>query len=83
MNIGYARTSTSDQIAGLAAQQRELKAWGCEKIFAEQASSAGQRKRLAECLAYLREGDMLTVTKPDRLARSTKFPLTDRLTAFP
>ena len=71
MNIGYARTSTSDQIAGLAAQQRELKAWGCEKIFAEQASSAGQRKRLAECLAYLREGDVLTVTKPDRLARST------------
>jgi DNA invertase Pin-like site-specific DNA recombinase len=71
MNIGYARTSTSDQIAGLAAQQRELKAWGCEKIFAEQASSAGQRKRLAECLAYLRQGDVLTVTKPDRLARST------------
>jgi DNA invertase Pin-like site-specific DNA recombinase len=71
MNIGYARTSTSDQTAGLAAQQRELKAWGCEKIFAEQASSAGQRKRLAECLTYLHEGDVLTVTKPDRLARST------------
>ena len=71
MNIGYARTSTSDQTAGLAAQQRDLKAWGCEKIFAEQASSAGQRKRLAECLAYLRDGDVLTVTKPDRLARST------------
>ena len=55
----------------MAAQQRELKAWGCEKIFAEQASSAGQRKRLVECLAYLRQGDVLTVTKPDRLARST------------
>jgi DNA invertase Pin-like site-specific DNA recombinase len=69
--VGYARTSTWDQTAGLAAQQRELKAWGCEKIFAAQASGAGQRKRLAECLAFLHEGDVLTVTKPDRLARST------------
>ena len=71
MNIGYARTSASNQTGGLAAQQRELKAWGCEKIFAEQASSAGQRKRLAECLAYLRDGDVLTTTKADRLACST------------
>jgi hypothetical protein len=36
MIVGYARTSTWDQTAGLAAQQRELKAWGCEKIFAAQ-----------------------------------------------
>jgi DNA invertase Pin-like site-specific DNA recombinase len=70
MNIGYARTSTGDQTAALAAQQRGLKAWGCEKIFAEQASNAGQGKRLTECLAYLRDGDVLTVTKPDRLARA-------------
>jgi DNA invertase Pin-like site-specific DNA recombinase len=71
MIVGYARTSTWDQTAGLEAQQRELKAWGCEKIFAAQASRAGQRKRRAECLAFLHEGDVLTVTKPDRLASST------------
>ena len=71
MIVGYARTSTWDQTAGLAAQQRDLKAAGAEKVFSEQASSVAQRTKLNECLAFLREGDVLTVTKPDRLARST------------
>jgi Resolvase, N terminal domain len=71
MNVGYARTSTSDQTAGLDAQARDLKAAGAEKIFSEQVSSVAKRAKLAECLAFLREGDVLTVTKPDRLARST------------
>ena len=71
MNVGYARTSTSDQTAGLAAQERDLKTAGAEKIFSEQLSSVAKRVKLAECLAFLREGDVLTVTKPDRLARST------------
>ena len=71
MNVGYARTSTSDQTAGLTAQERDLKTAGAEKIFSEQVSSIAQRVKLAECLAFLREGDVLTVTKPDRLARST------------
>jgi hypothetical protein len=71
MNVGYARTSTSDQTAGLDAQARDLKAAGAEKIFSEQVSSVAKRVKLAECLAFLREGDVLMVTKPDRLARST------------
>jgi DNA invertase Pin-like site-specific DNA recombinase len=71
MNVGYARTSTFDQAAGLAAQERDLKAAGAERIFGEQVSSTAKRAKLAECLAFLREGDVLTVTKPDRLARST------------
>jgi DNA invertase Pin-like site-specific DNA recombinase len=70
VTVGYARTSTSDQAAGLAAQARELKAAGAERIFGEQVSSTAKRAKLAECLAFLREGDVLTVTKPDRLARS-------------
>ena len=69
--VGYARTSTWDQMAGLAGQQRDLKAAGVEKVFSEQASSVAQRTKLNECLAFLRDGDALTVTKPDRLARST------------
>jgi DNA invertase Pin-like site-specific DNA recombinase len=40
-------------------------------MFTEQVSSIAKRDRLAECLAFLREGDVLMVTKPDRLARST------------
>src|ERR1700710_3330121 len=71
MIIRYGRTSTFDQAAGLTAQERELKAAGAMKLFTEQVSSVAQRARLAECLAFLREGDVLMVTKPDRLARST------------
>ena len=71
MIVGYARTSTTDQAAGLAAQERDLEAAGAERIFGEQLSSTAKRAKLAECLAFLREGDVLTVTKPDRLARST------------
>jgi DNA invertase Pin-like site-specific DNA recombinase len=71
MIIGYGRTSTTDQTAGLAGQERDLKAAGATKLFTEQVSSVAQRAKLAECLAFLRDGDVLMVTKPDRLARST------------
>ena len=71
MLVGYARTSTTDQNAGLAAQQRDLLAAGAEKVFSEQVSSIARRPGLVECLAFLRPGDALMVTKPDRLARNT------------
>jgi DNA invertase Pin-like site-specific DNA recombinase len=69
--IGYARTSTTDQAAGLAAQQRDLESGGADKVFAEQVSSVAKRDALRACLEFCREGDALVVTKPDRLARST------------
>ncbi len=69
--IGYARTSTTDQVAGLEAQVRDLTAAGSERVFNERVSSVATRPQLRECLAYLRDGDVLAVTKPDRLARST------------
>lgn len=70
--VGYARTSTLDQTAGLEAQERDLTAAGCTRIFREQVSSVDVVKRdeLAEALAWLRPGDALLVTKLDRLARS-------------
>jgi DNA invertase Pin-like site-specific DNA recombinase len=71
MLVGYARTSTTDQKAGLAAQQRDLHDFGCSKIFSEENSSIAQRDTLRACLDFIREGDVLVVTKPDRLARST------------
>jgi DNA invertase Pin-like site-specific DNA recombinase len=70
MLIGYARTSTTEQIAGLEAQERELKAAGVEKLFREQTSSVGERKQLEVALDFAREGDTLVVAKLDRLARS-------------
>ncbi|TBA92532.1 recombinase family protein [Rhizobium ruizarguesonis] len=69
--IGYARTSTTDQKAGLDAQLRDLQAAGCTKIFKEQLSSvANNRPELERAFEFVREGDVLVVTKLDRLARS-------------
>ena len=70
--VGYARTSTTDQKAGLEAQLRDLHAVGCVKLFHEELSAvATVRPELARAVDYVREGDTLVVTKPDRLARST------------
>jgi DNA invertase Pin-like site-specific DNA recombinase len=70
MLVGYGRTSTLVQVAGLEAQERVLQALGCGKVFLEQTSSVGPRKALEAALDYVREGDTLVVTKLDRLARS-------------
>ena len=71
MRIGYGRTSTLDQRAGMEAQLRDIRSAGCEKIFHEQVSSVEKRPQLEACLDFIREGDTLVVTKLDRLARST------------
>lgn len=85
MIVGYARTSTLVQTAGLEAQQRDLAAAGCEKVFIEQVSSVDvtAREKLQEALEYVREGDTLVVTKLDRLARSVAhlLEILDTLTA--
>jgi DNA invertase Pin-like site-specific DNA recombinase len=71
MQIGYARTSTVEQEAGLEAQQRDLAAAGCDKVFAEKISATvTKRAQLEAAIDFCREGDLLVVTKPDRLARS-------------
>jgi DNA invertase Pin-like site-specific DNA recombinase len=76
MNVGYARTSTVDQLAGFEAQLKELTAAGCEKIFKEQVSSVAVRAQLQAAIDFLREGDALVITKIDRLARSVADLLT-------
>ena len=70
MLIGYARTSTVEQKAGLEAQERDLRAAGVDKMFAEQTSAVGLRKGLEQAIEFARDGDVLVVTKLDRLARS-------------
>ena len=70
MIVGYARTSGIAQIAGLEIQERELLASGVEKLFKEQVSALGDRQMLDAALEFVREGDILVVTKPCRLARS-------------
>lgn len=70
MLIGYARTSTFEQQAGLNAQLTELEKFACDKVFSEQVSSVAQREQLEAAIDYCREADTLVVTKMDRLARS-------------
>ena len=71
MIYGYARVSTDGQ--SVAAQVSQLKAAGCEKVFREVASSAKtDRNQLRQALAHLAAGDVLMVTRLDRLARSTR-----------
>jgi DNA invertase Pin-like site-specific DNA recombinase len=73
--IGYARTSTRDQEAGLQAQIRDLIAAGCAErdIYTEQASSVRERPELDLLRRrILRPGDELVVTRLDRLARSAR-----------
>jgi DNA invertase Pin-like site-specific DNA recombinase len=68
---GYGRVSTRDQ--DLAAQDAELMAAGCAKVFKEKASGAKtDRPELAKAINRLEEGDVLVVTRLDRLARSTR-----------
>ena len=72
MQLGYVRVSTVDQEAGFEAQKRDLLAAGVERIFEERISGVAERPQLAQLLDFLREGDSLTVTRLDRLARSTR-----------
>ena len=68
---GYARVSTDGQT--LAAQDGQLHAAGCAKVYAEKASGArSDRPELAKVLRRLEPGDVLMVTRLDRLARSTR-----------
>jgi DNA invertase Pin-like site-specific DNA recombinase len=67
---GYARVSTTGQT--LATQKALLKAAGVTRIFSEKVSGvATRRPELARVLDELESGDVLVVTKLDRLARST------------
>lgn len=71
MIIGYARVSTQEQ--NLDAQIDALKAAGAERIFEEKLSGkAKNRPELEKLLDQLRAGDVIVVTKYDRLARSLK-----------
>jgi DNA invertase Pin-like site-specific DNA recombinase len=71
MIYGYARVSTDGQ--SVAAQVAQLTAAGAEKVFREVASGAKtDRAQLARALAQLDAGDVLIVTRLDRLARSTR-----------
>jgi DNA invertase Pin-like site-specific DNA recombinase len=69
---GYARVSTDGQ--SVAAQEAQLRAAGCAKVYAEKISGKGTggRVELAKVIRRFDKGDVLIVTRLDRLARSTR-----------
>jgi DNA invertase Pin-like site-specific DNA recombinase len=71
MTYGYARVSTNGQ--DLGSQEAELMAAGCAKVFKEKVSGAKtDRAELTKAIRRLGPGDVLLVTRLDRLARSTR-----------
>lgn len=69
--IGYSRVSTQGQ--DLAQQRASLRAAGCGRVFEEKVSGANRdRPELGRLLDHLRVGDVVAVTRLDRLARSTR-----------
>ena len=87
MKYGYARVSTDGQ--SVDAQVRQLTKAGCKKVFRETASGAKtDRSQLRKALDQLDAGDVLMVTRLDRLARSTRdllntlAAITDRKAGF-
>jgi DNA invertase Pin-like site-specific DNA recombinase len=69
--IGYSRVSTLDQ--NLSAQREALSKAGCKVIYEDQVSGKSiKRPKLRAMLDYIRDGDIVVVTRLDRLARSTK-----------
>src|SRR5258708_17655387 len=78
--LGYARVSTQDQ--NLAGQLAALKAAGADTVYREKVSATqADRPRLAKLMAGLGAGDVVVVTKLDRLGRSTRelLDLIDRI----
>src|SRR6476659_8695822 len=72
MKFGYARVSSNTQ--DHAAQVEALKAAGCERIYSEKASgkSTNGGPEFAKLMKALKHGDVVTVVKLDRLARSSR-----------
>ena len=68
--VGYGRVSSQGQ--SLAVQDEKLKAFGCTRIYAEKKSGRQQdnRPQFQACLEFLRDGDILVISRLDRMARS-------------
>jgi DNA invertase Pin-like site-specific DNA recombinase len=70
MMVGWCRLSEHERQADLDGQRRLLSTFGCEKVFVGTSMLKGRQPARDACLAFMREGDCLVATRPDRLVRT-------------
>ena len=76
MIVGYCRVGKLASAAKLEAQKRHLAAIGAEKFFCEKTGIFADRPQLEQAIEFAKKGDVIAVTKPYRIARSTRGVLT-------
>ena len=81
MIVGYCRISPIEPASRLEAQERALTAIGAQKLFCEKAGIFGKALELERAIEFTQEGDLIVVTRPYRIANSTRavVALIDRL----
>ena len=81
MILGYCSIFYPEPVARLEAQERNLRAIGAQKIFSDRLTGLNSRSDLERAIEAALEGDVLAVTKPYRVARSSRalFALINRL----
>ena len=72
MIVGYCRIGPLEPIERLDTQRRDLAAIGAQEYFCEKASVFGKMPELERAIEFARKGDLIAITKPYRVARSTR-----------
>jgi DNA invertase Pin-like site-specific DNA recombinase len=72
MIVGYCRVSSLEPAASLEVQRRDLAAIGAQEFFCEQTSIFGKTPELERVIELAKKGDVIAITKPYRVARSTR-----------
>jgi DNA invertase Pin-like site-specific DNA recombinase len=81
MIVGYCRVSVFEPAPSLAAQRRDLAAIGAQQFFCERVSTFRKMPELERAIEFAQKGDVIAITKPYCVARSTRgvLALIDRL----
>jgi len=72
MIVGYCRIGAFEPSARLEVQRRDLAAIGVQEFFCEKSTIFGTRPELERAIEFARKGDVIAITKPYRVARSTR-----------
>src|SRR6202163_507490 len=72
MMLGYCRISPLEPATRLARQRRDLAAIGVYEFFCEKTSIFGKTPELERAIVFAQKGDVIAITKPYRVARSTR-----------